>query len=82
MYAKFFKRFFDFTLSLLAILILLPLFSVLCVLGAIAMQGNPFFVQLRPGKKDTDGKEKIFKIIKFRTMDNRKDENGNFCRTA
>ena len=41
------------------------------------MQGNPFFVQLRPGKKDTDGKEKIFKIIKFRTMDNRKDENGN-----
>ena len=77
MYAKFFKRFFDFTLSLLAILILLPLFSVLCVLGAIAMQGNPFFVQLRPGKKDTDGKEKIFKIIKFRTMDNRKDENGN-----
>ncbi len=41
------------------------------------MQGNPFFTQDRPGKKDKNGEEKIFKLIKFRTMDNRKDENGN-----
>lgn len=41
------------------------------------MRGNPFFVQSRPGKKDKDGQEKIFKLIKFRTMDNRKDKDGN-----
>ena len=41
-------------------------------LGAIFMRGNPFFTQLRPGKD-----EKIFKLIKFRTMDNRKDKDGN-----
>ena len=41
------------------------------------MRGNPFFIQLRPGKKGKDGKERIFKLIKFRTMDNRKDKEGN-----
>lgn len=41
------------------------------------MRGNPFFVQPRPGKKDKHGREKIFKLIKFRTMDNRKDKDGN-----
>lgn len=77
MYAKFFKRFFDFTLSLIAIIVLLPILLVLIVVGAIAMRGNPFFVQQRPGKKGKDGQEKIFKLIKFRTMDNRKDKDGN-----
>ncbi len=77
MYAKFFKRLIDFTLSLIAILILSPVFLILIVVGAIAMRGNPFFVQARPGKKRKDGKEKIFKLIKFRTMDNRKDKEGN-----
>ncbi len=76
MYAKFFKRFFDFFLSLMAILVLSPILLILIVVGAIAMRGNPFFVQLRPGKKGKDGKEKIFKLIKFRTMSNKKDENG------
>ena len=41
------------------------------------MRGNPFFVQPRPGKKDKNGQEKIFKLLKFRTMDNRKDKDGN-----
>lgn len=41
------------------------------------MGGNPFFTQLRPGKKGKDGQEKIFRLIKFRTMDNRKDKDGN-----
>ena len=78
MYAKFWKRFFDFTLSLLALIVLSPLLLILTVIGAIAMRGNPFFAQARPGKIDKKtGKEKIFKLIKFRTMSNKKDENGN-----
>lgn len=77
MYARFFKRFFDFTLSLIAIIVLSPILLILTVVGAIAMHGTPFFVQPRPGQKGKDGQEKIFKLIKFRTMDNRKDKDGN-----
>lgn len=78
MYAKFFKRFLDFTLSLLALIVLSPILFVLIIIGAIAMKGNPFFTQLRPGKIDKKtGKEKIFKLIKFRTMSNAKDKDGN-----
>ena len=77
MYAKFFKRLIDFTLSLIALIVLFPLLLVLTIVGAIAMKGNPFFVQPRPGKKGKDGKEKIFKLIKFRTMSNAKDKDGN-----
>lgn len=72
MYAKYFKRLIDFVLSLIAIIVLSPVLLILIVVGAIAMGGNPFFVQPRPGKD-----EKIFKLIKFRTMDNRKDKDGN-----
>lgn len=71
MYAKYFKRIIDFCLSLIGLIILSPLLIVLIVLGAIFMRGNPFFTQERPGKD-----EKIFKLIKFRTMDNRKDKDG------
>ena len=77
MYAKCFKRIMDFALSLIALLILSPVLLLLIVVGAIAMRGNPFFVQPRPGKKDKHGKEKIFKLIKFRTMSNQKDKDGN-----
>ena len=77
MYQKFFKRFFDFTLSLIALVVLFPLLLILTVIGAIAMKGNPFFVQPRPGKKGKDGNEKIFNLIKFRTMSNAKDKEGN-----
>ena len=76
MYQKFFKRFLDFTLSLIALIELFPLLLILTVIGAIAMQGNPFFVQARPGKKGKDGNEKIFKLIKFRTMSNARDKEG------
>ncbi len=72
MYAKFFKRFLDFFIALCATLCLLPVFAVLIIVGAIKMKGNPFFTQERPGKN-----EKIFKLIKFRTMTCEKDENGN-----
>lgn len=77
MYAKYFKRLIDFILSLIALIVLSPVLLILSVVGAIAMRGNPFFVQPRPGKKDQNGQEKIFKLIKFRTMDNRKDKDGN-----
>ncbi len=77
MYEKFFKRVMDFTLSLMALLVLSPLLLILSIVGAIAMGGNPFFTQARPGKKGKDGKEKIFKLVKFRTMSNKKDKDGN-----
>ena len=72
MYAKYVKRPLDFCLSLCAIIVLSPVLLILTVLGAIMMKGNPFFAQLRPGKD-----EKIFKLIKFRTMTSRKDKDGN-----
>ncbi len=77
MYARFFKRLIDFVLSLMAILILSPIFLILIIAGVIAMRGNPFFVQARPGKKKRNGEERIFRLIKFRTMDNRRDKEGN-----
>ena len=76
MYAKWFKRPLDFVLSALAIAVLFPLLLVLTAVGAAAMRGNPFFVQPRPGKKGHHGKEKIFKLVKFRTMSNAKDKDG------
>lgn len=76
MYAKFLKRFFDFTLSLLALIVLSPILLILTVVGAIAMRGNPFFTQARPGKKGKDGREKIFYLIKLRSMSNKRGTNG------
>jgi lipopolysaccharide/colanic/teichoic acid biosynthesis glycosyltransferase len=77
MYAKFFKRIIDFLVSLTALLILFPILLILAIIGAIKMNGNPFFVQERPGRIDKKtGREKIFKLIKFRTMANIKDESG------
>lgn len=78
MYANFFKRAIDFTLSLIALIVLSPVLLVLIIVGAIAMRGNPFFTQLRPGKiSKKTGKEKIFRLVKFRTMSNKKDKDGN-----
>lgn len=77
MYAKIVKRPLDFILSLVALAVLSPLLLILIVVGAIAMKGNPFFVQPRPGKKGKNNKEKIFNLIKFRTMSNAKDKEGN-----
>ena len=72
MYAKFWKRVLDFTLSLGAILVLSPVLLVLMILGAVMMRGNPFFTQLRPGKN-----ERIFQLVKFRSMTCATDKNGN-----
>lgn len=72
MYQNYFKRLIDFCCALTALIVLSPILVILIILGAIFMGGNPFFIQVRPGKD-----EKLFKLIKFRTMDNRKDNNGN-----
>lgn len=72
MYTKYFKRILDFFLSLCAIIVLSPIMVILTIVGAIKMKGNPFFTQLRPGKD-----EKIFRLIKFRTMTCETDANGN-----
>jgi hypothetical protein len=71
MYRSFFKRVFDFILSLTAIIILSPVLLLLTVIGAFLMGGNPFFTQDRPGK---DGK--VFKLVKFKSMNNKRDERG------
>ena len=71
MYEKFLKRCLDFVLSFCALVILSPIFIILIILGMIFMGGNPFFTQKRPGKN-----ERIFKLVKFRTMNNRCDKNG------
>lgn len=78
MYAEYIKRLIDFIISLCAIIIVSPIILVLTISGAIQMKGNPFFTQPRPGKIDQNtGTEKIFKLIKFRTMSNAKDKDGN-----
>ena len=77
-YARYIKRLMDFFLSFCALVVLSPVLLVLTVVGAVVMKGNPFFVQERPGKIDPKtGKERIFKLIKFRTMTCEKDKNGN-----
>ncbi len=91
LYKPFFKRFYDVFLSGIAILVFSPLLLLLIIVDAIKMKGNPFFTQLRPGRRrkltkkqclirgvpyGSYGEEKIFKLVKFRTMTCEKDENG------
>ncbi|WP_299179798.1 sugar transferase [uncultured Aquimarina sp.] len=71
MYNSFIKRFIDFTLCFIGVLILSPLILVLIILLMIANNGKPFFFQSRPGKN-----EKVFRIIKFKSMNDKKDEKG------
>lgn len=72
MYKKIIKPFLDFMLSLLGLLLLSPIFVIVTILLFILNNGKPFFTQLRPGKNG-----QIFKIIKFKTMTDKKDSNGN-----
>ena len=71
-YEKYIKRLIDITCSLAALIVLSPVLLILTIVGAIKMKGNPFFTQLRPGKN-----EKIFKLVKFRTMTCETDKDGN-----
>ena len=72
MYKKFFKRFFDIVLSLIAIIVLSPVYIIVSILVLIFMGRPILFKQPRPGKS-----EKIFNMYKFRTMTNKKDKDGN-----
>ncbi|WP_073409134.1 sugar transferase [Flavobacterium johnsoniae] len=71
MYNNFIKRLLDLVFSFVGLILLSPLFFIVFISLFFLNQGRPFFTQLRPGKK-----EKIFKIIKFRTMNNKTDSNG------
>ena len=73
MYNNFLKRVLDFFVSLIGILICSPILLLTVILLAIANNGSPFFYQIRPGKN-----EKLFKIIKFKTMNDKTDKQGNF----
>lgn len=77
MYKNFVKPFFDVTSSIIGLLLLSPFFIVISILLYIANDGKPFFFQLRPGKNGV-----IFKIIKFKTMNDKKDKNGNLLPDA
>lgn len=72
LYELFFKRFFDFILSLLAIVVLSPVFLIVWICSKISIGGKAIFAQYRPGKNG-----KIFKVYKFRSMTNKTDENGD-----
>jgi len=77
MYKDFFKRIFDLFISFVALLVLSPVFIVTTIGLYIVNNRKPFFLQLRPGKN-----ERIFKVIKFKTMTDEKDEAGNFLPDA
>jgi undecaprenyl phosphate N,N'-diacetylbacillosamine 1-phosphate transferase len=77
MYKNYIKNTFDFILAILALVLLSPLFIVVCLLLCITNKGSVFFTQVRPGMD-----EKAFKLIKFKTMNDNKDENGNLLSDA
>lgn len=77
MYKSYFKRLLDFLLAFLGLLFLSPIIIIVVVALYFANQGKPFFFQERPGLN-----EKIFKIIKFKTMNDKKDANGNLLSDA
>lgn len=77
MYKDIIKPLLDFLISLIGFIIISPVFTIVLILLAVANDGKPFFVQSRPGKSG-----RIFKIIKFRTMTDGRDENGNLLPDA
>lgn len=77
MYKNFFKHFIDFFAALFGLLLLSPIFLIVMIALTIANNGQPFFFQRRPGKN-----EKIFKIIKFKSMNDKKDKEGNLLPDA
>lgn len=77
MYKNFFKRFIDFVVALLLLTLLSPILIVVTICLFFANNGKPFFFQLRPGLN-----ERVFKIIKFKSMNDKKDANGNLLPDA
>ncbi len=74
MYQNCFKRIIDFLISIIGLVVLFPLLIVISIFLFFANSGSPFFFQNRPGK---DGV--VFKIVKFKTMNDKKDKDGNLC---
>jgi lipopolysaccharide/colanic/teichoic acid biosynthesis glycosyltransferase len=72
MYVKYFKPFLDIILAFVGLVLLSPLIAVLIILLAICFKGKPFFVHPRPGKN-----ERIFNLIKFKSMSDATDRDGN-----
>ena len=77
MYKNYLKRLFDFLAAFFGLLVLSPLFIVVMIGLYVANQGKPFFFQTRPGKN-----EKLFRIVKFKTMNDKKDNEGNLLSDA
>ncbi len=77
MYKKYFKRFLDFLAALAGLFLLIPIFIVVTIGLFFANNGKPFFFQTRPGKN-----EKLFRIVKFKTMNDKKDAVGNLLSDA
>ena len=78
MYKNFFKRIFDFTLALTGLIVLSPIFLLLWLLLTVANKGaGAFFTQSRPGKD-----EQIFRVVKFKTMTDKRDSEGNLLPDA
>lgn len=77
MYKNYFKRVVDFTMALVALICLSPIFIIITIGLFFANQGHPFFLQSRPGKR-----ERIFTIVKFKTMNDMKDDAGNLLSDA
>lgn len=76
MYRKFFKRTFDIICALAAMIVFCWLYAIVAILVRVKLGSPVIFKQPRPGMKGKDGKEKIFRLYKFRTMTDERDENG------
>lgn len=76
-YPLFFKRLLDFFISLIGFILISPVFIMITILLLCVNKGNPFFTQLRPGIN-----ERLFRLIKFKTMNDRKDTNGKLLPDA
>jgi undecaprenyl phosphate N,N'-diacetylbacillosamine 1-phosphate transferase len=77
MYKNYLKRIIDFLLSIIALVVLSPIFIIITIFLAVSNKGKPFFFQTRPGKD-----EKLFKVIKFKTMNDKKNEEGKLLPDA
>ena len=77
LYELFFKRFLDFTIALIAIILLSPVFLIVWICSKISIGGKAIFAQYRPGRNG-----KIFKLYKYRSMTNKTDEKGNLLPDA
>ena len=77
MYKKYCKRLFDFCTALVLFVILFPLFIILVIVISLVTRNSPFFLQLRPGKN-----KKLFRLVKFKSMNEKKDANGNLLPDA